>query len=101
MGKKQGNQKVSQRTRKEDLLIMHRNCNIRSYQPHHLNPLFRIHCHHQQGHGGAGDRGAAEVDEQEVDVRVEFGNLGEFGDEEGVACYVDAGKGGGRVLVCG
>jgi len=86
---------------------MHRNRDIRPHHLHQPHPLRGVHGHHQQGHAGAGDCGAAEVDEEEVDGRVAGGDLVEFGDQEGVAAYVDSvgwvldgvrrgGGGGGR-----
>lgn len=69
---------------------MHRNRHIRPHQPDQLDPLLRIHGHHEQGHARGGDGGAAEVDEHEVDGRVAEGDFAELGDQEGVAGDVDA-----------
>lgn len=71
---------------------MHRNHHISANQPHELNPLLRIHRHHQQRHARGRNGRAAEMDEHEVDVLagVAFGDFVEFRDEEGVARDVDA-----------
>ena len=84
----------------QDSLKMHRHHHIRPDQPHQLNPLPRIHRHHDQRHAGAWDRGPAQMDEHEVDFRVTVGDLGQLGDQEGVAGDVDCeggveGRGGG------
>lgn len=74
-------------------LIMHRNDHIRPDEPDELDPLLAIHRHHDQRHAWARDRGAAQVHEHEVDGGVALRDLGELGDEEGVAGDVD-GEGG-------
>ena len=75
---------------------MHRHNHLRPNQPDQLNPLLRIHGDHDERHARPRDRGAAEVDEHEVDVGVALGDFRELGDEEGVAGDVD---GEGRVEV--
>lgn len=76
---------------------MHWNRHVRADHLHELDALLCIHRDHEEGHAGARDGGAAEVDEHEVDgaVRVAFRDFEEFGDQEGVAAYVDAGGEGG------
>lgn len=70
-------------------LIMHRNDHIRPDEPDELDPLLAIHRHHDQRHARARDRGAAQMHEHEVDGGVALRDLGELGDEEGVAGDVD------------
>ena len=69
---------------------MDRNRQIRPDQPHQLDALRRVHGDHEQRHARTRDRGAAQVDEHEVDVRVALGDRGQLGHEEGVAGDVDA-----------
>lgn len=68
---------------------MHRNDHVRPDQSHQLDPLLPIHRYHDQGYARARDRGAAQMHEHEVDGRVPFRDLGELGDQEGVAGDVD------------
>lgn len=82
---------------------MHRDRHIRPDEPDELDPLRRVHGDHEQGGARRRDRGAAQVHEHKVDVRVALGDLGQLGHEEGVAGDVDAearveggGGGGGR-----
>ena len=82
--------KVQKRKEEKNSLIMHRDRHIRPYQPHQLNPLLRIHRHHQQRQALARNGRAAQMHEHEIDMRVALRDLGQLGHEQGVAGDVDA-----------
>ena len=70
---------------------MHGHRHAGRHRPHKLDALLRVHGDHDpEGRVRGGHAGAAEVDEEEVDGWVAGWDVGQVGDQERVAGYVDA-----------